>query len=231
MRPLPLASLLLAACIAAPPPAPPPIPAGEDPARWAEDVAALAAQPATAEHPVVFVGSSSIRLWDSLAADMAPMPVLNCGFGGSKLFDSVHWAEPLVAAREPSVVVVFAGTNDLAGSAPREPEWLLLRFDELVARLDDLGCDAPLVYIAISPTPARAEHQGLVEETNRLIAARCATSPALTFVDTASALLDAEGRPDPRWFRADRLHLNAKGYAQWTATLRPVIRELYEGQL
>ena len=96
--------------------------------------------------------------------------------------------------------------------------------------IEENGCEAPLVYIAISPTPARAEHQGLVEETNRLIAARCATSPRLTFVDTASALLDAQGRPDPRWFRGDGLHLNSEGYALWAAALRPVVWELYEAR-
>lgn len=232
MRPLLLACLLLTGCAAAPAPlpSPPSIPAGEDPGRWTTDVATLAAQPSPAPHPVVFVGSSSIRLWDTLADDMAPMPVLNCGFGGSKIFDSVYWAEELVSQREPAVVVVFAGTNDLAGGSPRQPEWLVERFDELVARLRVLGCAAPLVYIAISPTPSRAEHQALVEETNRLIATRCASDPRLTFVDTASALLDGAGRPDPRWFREDRLHLGPEGYALWAAQLRPVVLELFEAQ-
>lgn len=101
------------------------------------------------------------------------------------------------------------------------------RFDELVARLRALGSDAPLVYIAISPSPSRERHLPIVQDANARIAARCAQDPRLTFVDTASGLLDAAQRPDPRWFVADGLHLNADGYAHWTKTLRPVIEKLY----
>ena len=220
---LPLA--LLAACAAAPEPLA--IPAGENPLQWQKDVDALARQPSPAAHPIVFVGSSSIRLWSTLACDMAPMPVLNCGFGGSRIFDSLYWLDRLVTCREPSVMVVFAGTNDIAGDAPRSGEWVAQRFDELVTRLRALGCDAPLVYVAISPTPSRARHLAIVEDANARIAARCAADPSLHFVDTASGLLDRSGRPDPRWFGADGLHLNADGYARWTAQVRPVVAELY----
>lgn len=225
MRPRFALLLLVAACTA--PGAPPPIPAGEDPLRWRGDIAAFAAPAAADEHPVVFVGSSSIRLWQTLAQDMAPMPVLNRGFGGSRIFDTIYWLDRLVTCHEPEVVVVFAGTNDIQGDAPRSGAWVAARFDELVAQLRALGCDAPLVYIAISPSPSREQHLAIVEDANARIAARCAQDPGLTYVDTASGLLDAAGRPDPRWFIADRLHLNADGYAGWTKTLRPVVEKLY----
>lgn len=222
--------LTLVGCASRHAPAPPPVPAGEDPLRWTADVEALEAEPAGPGHPVVFVGSSSIRLWETLERDMAPLPVLRRGFGGSRISDAVYWLDRLVTPHDPSVVVVFSGTNDLAGDTPREPAWVAARFDELVARLRDLGSGAPLVYIAISPTPARERHLDLVLETNALVRARCEASPGLHFVDTASALLDAEGRPDPRWFVEDRLHLNAEGYALWTATVRPVVERLVGGE-
>lgn len=232
MRCLPLlGALLLAGCAAAPPTdAPPAIPAGEDPLHWQGDVAAFLLEPPSEPHPVVFVGSSSIRLWSTLAEDMAPVPVVNRGFGGSRIFDAVYWAEPLVADLEPAVVVVFSGTNDLAGDAPREPEWVAARFDELVRRLRALGCDAPLVYVAISPTPSRERHLERVHATNRLVQERCAADPRLHFADTASGLLDDAGRPDPRWFVEDRLHLNAEGYAAWAARLRPLVRTLHDAE-
>lgn len=232
MRCLPLlGALLLAGCAAAPPTdAPPAIPAGEDPLHWQGDVAAFLLDPPSEPHPVVFVGSSSIRLWSTLVEDMAPVPVVNRGFGGSRIFDAVYWAGPLVADLEPAVVVVFSGTNDLAGDAPREPGWVAARFDELVLRLRALGCDAPLVYIAISPTPARERHLELVLETNRLIEARCHEDPRLYFVDTASALLDEAGHCDPRYFAEDRLHLRAEGYASWTHRLKPLVRTLYDAE-
>jgi lysophospholipase L1-like esterase len=229
---LPLLALLLTllGCASAPTPVPPPVPAGEDPLRWTAEVEALEAQPAGLRHPIVFVGSSSIRLWDTLEQDMAPLPVLRRGFGGSRISDAVYWLDRLVTPHAPSVVVVFSGTNDLAGDGPRDAAWVAARFDELVARLRDLGCDAPLAYIAISPTPARERNLDRVLETNDRIRARCEASPDLHFVDTASGLLDDAGRPDPRWFVGDRLHLNADGYALWTARVRPLVERLYDGR-
>ncbi|MBM4060291.1 MAG: hypothetical protein FJ265_04210 [Planctomycetes bacterium] len=205
----------------------PPIPDGEDPLRWREAIATFDAAPAEAARPVVFVGSSSILLWKTLARDMAPMPVLNRGFGGSRLFDCIYWLDALVARHDPSVVVVFAGSNDVAGDKPRPAAWVAARFHDLVARLRELGCDAPLVYIAVTPTPSRAQHLAIVQEANVLIAARCAQDPSLRFVDTAAGMVTAEGQPDPKWFVADQLHLDAPGYRYWTERVRPVVERLY----
>ncbi|MCA8975949.1 MAG: hypothetical protein KDC98_14600 [Planctomycetes bacterium] len=230
-----LALLLLTAC-AAPspfqpaPPATPAIPVGEDPQRWQDDIAAFTRQRVEVAHPVVFVGSSSIRLWSTLAADMAPLPVINRGFGGSRIFDTTYWLPELVTCHRPAAIVLFAGTNDIAGDAPRSGEWVAGRFVELVTRLRALGCDAPLIYIAISPCPSRERHLAIVEDANARIAACCAADPTLTFVDTASGLLDADGRPAERWFRGDRLHLNADGYAHWTRLIRPVLEQLFAGR-
>lgn len=204
----------------------PPIPPGENPLVWSDDLAAFAR--ADREKPfapggVVFVGSSSIRLWDTLARDMAPLPVLNRGFGGSRLFDSVYWSHELVGVHEPSVAVVFSGTNDLAGDDPKSPERLRDLFLELVTRLHAENDDLQIVYIAITPTLAREPHIPAVLATNRLIRAACSRDPRLEFVDPSPALLDAHGHPDPRFFLPDRLHLNEFGYSVWAAAIRPVV--------
>lgn len=219
-----LATLAIA-CSCATTPVEIPSPEGEDPLRWEADVRALEESGAGSEHPLVFVGSSSIRLWSTLSSDMAPLPVLNRGFGGSRIFDTIFWFDELVAVHEPRMIVVFAGTNDLSGKDPREPHWIAERFEELVQVARDRCPGVPLVYIAISPTPSREEHLHLVLETNRLIAEACARDSNLTFVDTASGLLDEMGRPDPRWFVSDRLHLNADGYAEWTRVLKPALEQ------
>jgi lysophospholipase L1-like esterase len=154
---------------------------------------------------------------------MEPLPVHNVGFGGSRRCDSVSWLETLLAGMQPRALVVFSGTNDLAGDEPRSADYLLDQFDALVTRFRALGHDAPLLYIAISPTPSREQHLARVLDVNQRIAARCAQDPRLHFIDTASALLDANGRPDPKWFVSDRLHLNADGYAAWAQTVRPAL--------
>lgn len=224
-------SLLLTACAAAPS-APPPlaIPAGEDPSRWQKDIDALASQAPTAPSPVVFVGSSSIRGWKTLAADMAPMPVLNCGFGGSRIFDTTWHLERVVTPFRPRAVVVFAGTNDIAGASPRSAAWVEERFVEMVARLRALGCDAPVLYLAITMTPSREEHVAIVREANARIARRAATMPGVTFVDASAAFVDEQGRPDPKWFQKDRLHLTPVAYAEWTRVVRPALERALAGR-
>lgn len=224
-----LVALATCGCLHSPPPLE--IPPHEDPTRWAAAVAEFTEQDRAAPAArggVVFIGSSSIRLWTSLAADMAPIPVLNRGFGGSKLFDAIYYADQLVSVHEPALVVVFSGTNDLAGEHAKSAEEVRDLFRQLVARLRSADEDLTICYIAITPTLARAEHMGAVREANRLIRIECDADSRLEFVDPSVDLVDANGQPDPRWFREDRLHLDEQGYEVWTRHVRPLVQRLYE---
>ena len=176
---------------------------------------------------VVFVGSSSIRLWKTLASDMQPMPVLNRGFGGSRLFDSIYYSDELISKHEPSLVVLFSGTNDISGSKPKSAQQVCSLFRQLVQRLRWQDHKLTICNIAITPTMARKEHIAIVREANRLIRMECEADPLLEFVDPTVDLVDANGRPDLRFFRRDQLHLNKRGYAVWTRHLRPLVQRLY----
>lgn len=222
-------ALTLLGCRAAPPPLD--VPAHEDPGLWAEEIQAFADEDRATPRPaggVVFVGSSSIRLWSSLEADMEPVPVLNRGFGGSRLFDSIFYAERLVGVHEPSLVVVFSGTNDIAGENAKSAEEVRDLFRQLVARLRRADADLTICYIAITPTLARVQHLAAVREANRLIRLECEADPRLELVDPSMDLVDEAGRPDPQWFLEDRLHLNERGYEVWARHLRPLVIRLYE---
>jgi lysophospholipase L1-like esterase len=221
---LSLGLLSLAACATTPE-----IPPGEDPMEWREKVEAFEAEALDSPPPAgaaLFIGSSSIRRWDTLREDMAPLPVIKRGFGGSRLFDSVYWADRLVLAHDPAVIVMFSGTNDLKGDEPKSPVRVCMLFEQFIARIREGECDAPIVYIAISPSRERIEHFDLVLETNRQIASYCDTDESLYFVDTATALLNDWGQPDMQWFDEDELHLNARGYALWTARIKPLVTRL-----
>ena len=72
---------------------------------------------------VLFVGSSSIRLWPDLKADFPGVNVIQRGFGGSQIDQVVYYAPRIVLPYKPSVIVLYAGDNDLA--AGRTPEQIL----------------------------------------------------------------------------------------------------------
>ena len=144
---------------------------------------------------IVFTGSSSITLWKTLQQDMAPLPVLNRGFGGSKMHQVVHYADRVVIPYHPRLVVLFAGTNDIAGSNPKTAQQVFQGYLEFV------------------------------REANRLIQAHTETDPRLHFIDMTSVVLGPDDKPDRSLFRYDGLHPNAKGYARWTSTIKPVLQE------
>ena len=170
----------------------------EDPLVWEENVAALEAKTANsfeAGAAVVFIGSSSIRLWDTLAEDMAPMPVIQHGFGGAKLNDVVFYAERLVNAYQPRAVVVFAGTNDISPEAAKEPAVLLASYQEFVATVREQDADLPIFFIGITPSPLRWSVWPQARETNALIEGWMVSDANQFYIDTSVGLLDTNGEP------------------------------------
>ncbi|MGC4081679.1 MAG: GDSL-type esterase/lipase family protein [Vicinamibacterales bacterium] len=193
------------------------------PAQWREQVAALAAQPAVGPVDIVFVGSSSVRMWKSLASDFPRWRTVNCGFGGSQLADSIFYFDQLITPRAPRVVVLYAGENDLAAGVA--PEQLLADFRAFRERLRAARPAARLIYLSSKPSPARAAQLGKLRAANALIAAACGADPLCTFVDVFTPMLDAGQQARPELFGPDRLHMNATGYALWTKTLLPVLEK------
>ena len=209
---------------------PPPEAPVEDPSIWEDDIAAFEAQDQEAtppENALVFVGSSSIRLWSTLKEDMAPMPVIQRGFGGSKLGDAIHFADRIITPYAPRAVVVFSGTNDIAGDNPKSAETVFELYKSFVTKVHDQLPGTPIYFIAISPTKSRWAHRQIVADTNALVAAHAAANEGLFFIDTASALLDEQGESREELFIEDKLHLNEDGYAVWTSIIRPALAGLY----
>lgn len=196
----------------------------EDPLVWQEDIQALEDSTRDlygAGEAVVFIGSSSIRLWSSLEQDMAPIPVIQHGFGGAKLNDLVYYAQRLVNAYRPRAVVVFAGTNDIDPAASKSPGVLLASYQEFIGRIRADQPKLPVFYIGITPSVLRWDVWSIARETNELIRQWSGGEENLFFIDTSSALLGNNGEPDPDNYVFDGLHLSARGYAIWTDFIKP----------
>ncbi len=203
-----------------------PAPTAAAPVSWANDIDQLTAVDATkppAPDGVVFVGSSSIRRWTTLAEDFPAVATINRGFGGSELADSVFYAERIVIPYHPRLVVLFAGTNDLW--AGKTPETVAADFTTFRTKLHAALPETKLIYIAITLAPSRARIHEQMRTANRLIAADCATAPRCRFLDINPSMLGpGGGTPRSELFVADQLHLNPAGYAIWTKVLAPYLK-------
>jgi hypothetical protein len=191
-----------------------------DPRFFEPDVAAFEAETLETDNPVLFVGSSSIRLWSSLADDMAPLPVLNRGFGGSQRFHLVYFAERILGSLSPTAVVVYAGDNDLDESTGKTADDVLTDYQAFVAIVHRIRPDTPLYYLAIKPSLMRWGRWPEMSRANRLIEEWSEGNSRLSYIDTTPALLGPEGTPRSDVFLFDGLHLNEVGYAGWTAIVR-----------
>jgi lysophospholipase L1-like esterase len=178
-----------------------------------------------AEGSVLFVGSSSIRLWTTLAKDFPEYPTLNRGFGGSQVADSVRLVDRIVTPYKPKVIVFFAGTNDLASG--KSPETVLADYKAFVDKVRLKLPTVPIGYISCTPAPSRWNNIKNVRKLNELIKSYCEATPNLKYIDTYPLLVNNIGGPRAELFIADNLHMNAKGYAIWTPVVREYLKEVF----
>ena len=159
-----------------------------------------------------FAGSSSFRLWDTAEA-FPDFETANVAFGGSEMRDTVHFFDRIVKPHAPGRIAIYAGDNDIAGG--RTPERVK---DDFAALLKLAHAHDPKIkvdYVAIKPSPSRAGQKPKQDAANELIRKFIATDDRLGYLDIVPLLLNADGKPDPKFFRIDRLHLNDAGYATW----------------
>lgn len=202
------------------PPAPRPIPTH----RFESKVAGFEAEDRihrAPRDPVLFVGSSSIEKWPELQAAFPGQPVLNRGVSSFQLEDLLHFFNRLVPPYRPAAVVLYGGDNDL--DAGLSVEATLALYQEFLDRMDRALPGTPIVLLAVKASPKRIEQLELQRDLNRRLVDLARSRPRTEWVDTFTPLVDTAGRPDPKWFLDDRLHLNPTAYALWNQSLRPVL--------
>ncbi|MDB5890586.1 MAG: lipolytic protein family [Polaromonas sp.] len=196
--------------------------------RWQSSLAEFAAAdrekpPATGA--ALFVGSSTIRLWTSMAQDFRQEPVvINRGFGGSTMADCDHFARELVTRYQPRHVLVYAGDNDLAEG--RSPEQILASFTHFVSVVRRELPQTRISYISIKPSPSRASLLPKIREANMLLAAYTRTLDNADYIDIFTPMLAADGAPRRELFGADMLHMNNAGYALWRSVIASQMEKL-----
>jgi lysophospholipase L1-like esterase len=191
--------------------------------RWEPDIRAFEAsdrEQMPAPGGIVFIGSSSIRGWD-VAKSFPGLPVINRGFGGSQIADSVEFADRIVIPYKPKTVVFYAGDNDI--NSGKTPQQVLRDYREFVAKVHGALPDGKIVFIAIKPSLRRWNLVGTMREANKLVREYSDSNAKLEFVDVDPPMLGSDGKPRPELFVEDGLHMTAEGYRVWTALVRPFL--------
>lgn len=199
-----------------------------DATRWESDIRKFEDQDRDQlppEDAVLFVGSSSIRLWDTVHS-FRDWPTINRGFGGSQIHEVTQFADRIVLPYRPRLIVFYAGDNDIAAGA--EPQTVLERFQAFVAKLRGEGSQTPIIFIGIKPSVARWRLIDKIREANRKIREWAENHPehGVHYLDVEKPMLDDQGFPRSDLLREDGLHLNQRGYEIWNELLRQKVAQI-----
>lgn len=199
---------------------------GPDPARFEKEIAAFEAEDKSAPPApggTLFVGSSSIRYWD-VAREFPALRPIRRGYGGSHVSDTIHFATRIILPYEPSLIVFYAGDADVAGG--KTAGRIAADTHTLVALIHARLPGTPVVVIGTKPSPLHWKHIDTIRAANAMVKADMAGDRLAAYTDAEAALLGPDGRPRADFYADNGLNLNERGYAAWTAALRPTIERM-----
>ncbi len=190
-------------------------------AKWEKEITAIEKKLKDAKPGgVAFIGSSSIRLWD-VKKSFPDWNAYNCGFGGSEIRNSTHFAKRLLVPLQPRAIVLYAGDNDIG--AKRTPQQVR---DDFAAFVKVIHTELPKAKIYWIPVKASIKRWALYDkqvEANGMVKAVIDADPLLAEIDVFKVLLGDDGKPQAKYFKADGLHLSPEGYAKWNAAVKSSI--------
>lgn len=175
-----------------------------------------------APHPILFIGSSSIRKWEHLQQAFGSYNVLNRGVGGTVIDDITFYLNDILFPYAPKQIVLYVGENDL----PREKETadtILNKTIHLYKMIRAKLPNVPIAYIALKPSPSREKYSAKAIAANKLIKNFLAKEKNTAFIDVFTPMLDKNGKSRPELFVEDMLHMKPAGYAIWEKAVRPYL--------
>jgi len=170
---------------------------------------------------ILFTGASSIRLWKTMEQDFPGLPVLNRGFGGSQLSDSINFIDRITLRYRPTMIVIQAGGNDL--NAGKSPEDVLADFRTYVERTRATLPEVKIIFLNIGPSPKRWEQREKQRQANQLVLDYINKGINLYYVDLWPDSIGSDGLPKPELYVDDQLHPSPAGFVMRTALLRPLL--------
>jgi lysophospholipase L1-like esterase len=197
--------------------------------KWEKDILKFEELDKTEQYSndaILFVGSSSIRLWSTMKEDMAPYHVINRGFGGSKFSDIACYVNRIVYPHQFQALVFYAGNDIIGSTADKTPKEVAHLFKYIVKEVRVKNPGQPIFLIEITPAQKTWKGQPGIKEANALLAKICEKLPDVYFIPTSSYYLTKEGKPKTELFRNDMLHQNREGYLIWSKLIKARLDEV-----
>ena len=191
----------------------------QDPLRFEEEIQKFKDNSNT--YDIVFTGSSSVRMWESLQSDFPDANLINTGFGGSHMSDLSHYLEVLVLKFKPSLVFIYEGDNDI--NSGKKPDVVIKETREVLDRIFASSENIRIVLISAKPSPSRFKFKEEYAALNEQFKALALENDQIRYVDVWEPMLNNEGEPIADIFIEDQLHMNAKGYAIWAEVIGPFL--------
>ncbi len=193
-------------------------------AKWEKEIAAFEQADRTNSPPkgaVLFIGSSTIRLWKTLAEDFPNYKVINRGFGGSEIMDASHFADRIIFPYQPRAIFLRAGGNDI--HAGKSPAQVFADFKAFVATVHAKLPESDIVFISLSPSSSRWSEAEDNKTLNKLVEDYIHGKSRLKYLETYDIALGPDGKPRDELFVEDKLHFNAAGYKLLTGRVRTIL--------
>lgn len=173
---------------------------------------------------ILFIGSSSFRLWKTVQDDFHNTTILNRAFGGATLEDVIRYQDDVVLKYKPKKIFLYCGENDIASSEKVTPQIVFERFKTLYETMRSKFPDTPIVFVSIKPSILRWSMKDRMIAANALISNYLKDKPNAVFVNIWDKMLE-NGKPMKDIFIEDNLHMNQKGYAIWTKAMENLVND------
>lgn len=170
---------------------------------------------------ILFVGSSTFRLWPDIQSYFPTHTIINRGFGGSTLPDVIRYERDVIFPYKPKQIVIYCGDNDLASSDTVSSTTVVQRFEKLFTDIRTALPNVPIAFVSIKPSPSRWHLKEKMIDANRRIKTFLAGKKKTSFIDIWNAMLGPDGKPREELFKEDRLHMKPEGYAIWQKIIEP----------
>jgi len=174
---------------------------------------------------ILFVGSSIFRLWTNVTEQMAPLPVFNRGFGGSRTWEILAYMDKIVLPYEPEIIVYYCGSNDVNAGEPADA--IVARFEQFVKRVAERLPETRVFFVSIHRSPDKRARWSVVDEANARIKALAYATPNLDYIEVNPVLFDARDEPRTELYLADGLHFHPPAYAEFTKIIKPVLERAW----